>query len=123
MSGVSYFSQAGESQAGQEKVRKKIITSQEILVFCQKSGKIKSKYEVYMISQVKSKNDVCSQDMYGYGSLLVLTVKLLNNGHPFCRGLVTIVDECPLVQGCGKMLTNPSVWRGQGRLIYTKSIF
>ncbi len=25
-----------------------------------------------MMSQVKSKNDVCSQEMYGYGSLLVL---------------------------------------------------
>ncbi len=25
-----------------------------------------------MISQVKSKSDVCSQQMYGYGSLLVL---------------------------------------------------
>ncbi len=25
-----------------------------------------------MISQVKSKNDVCSQEMYGYGSILVL---------------------------------------------------
>ncbi len=25
-----------------------------------------------MISQVKSKNDVCSQEMYGYDSLLVL---------------------------------------------------
>ncbi len=25
-----------------------------------------------MISQVKSNNDVCSQEMYGYGSLLVL---------------------------------------------------
>ncbi len=24
-----------------------------------------------MMSQVKSKNDVCSQEMYGYGSLLV----------------------------------------------------
>ncbi len=35
-------------------------------------GKIKSKWKVCMMSQVKSKNDVCSQDMYGYGSLLVL---------------------------------------------------
>ncbi len=35
-----------------------------------KSGKIKSNWQVYMISQVKSKNDVCSQEMYGYGSLL-----------------------------------------------------
>ncbi len=25
-----------------------------------------------MISQIKSKNDVCSQEMYGYGSRLVL---------------------------------------------------
>ncbi len=30
------------------------------------------------------------------------TVKLLNNGQPFCRGLVAVVDECPLVRGCGK---------------------
>ncbi len=30
------------------------------------------------------------------------TVKLLNNGHPFCRGLVAVVDECPLIRGCGK---------------------
>ncbi len=29
-----------------------------------------------------------------------ITVKLLNNGHPFCRGLVAVVDECPLVRGC-----------------------
>ncbi len=50
------------------------------------------------------------------------TVKLLNNGHPFCRGLVAVVDECPLVSGCGKMSTNPCVWRGQGRLINTKSV-
>ncbi len=47
-------------------------------------------------------------------------MKLLNNGHPFCRGLVAIVDECPLVRGCGKMSTNPRVWRGQGCLINTK---
>ncbi len=51
-----------------------------------------------------------------------ITVKLLNNGHPFCRGLVTVVDECPLVRGCDKMSTNPRVWRGQGCLIYTKSV-
>ncbi len=50
------------------------------------------------------------------------TVKLLYNGHPFCRGLVAVVDECPLVSGCGKMSTNPSVWRGQGRLINTKLV-
>ncbi len=37
-----------------------------------KKGKIKSKCQVWMISQVKSKNDVCNQEMYGYGSLLVL---------------------------------------------------
>ncbi len=30
------------------------------------------------------------------------TVKLLNNGHPFCRGLVAVVDECLLIRGCGK---------------------
>ncbi len=53
---------------------------------------------------------------------LLYTVKLFNNGHPFCRGLVAIVDECPLLRDCGKMSTNPSVWRGQGRLIYTKSV-
>ncbi len=50
------------------------------------------------------------------------TRKLLNNGHPFCRGLGAVVDECPLVRGCGKTSTNPRVWRGQGRLIYTKSV-
>ncbi len=50
----------------------RVSMSQEILEFCQKSGKIKSKYQVCMLSQVKSKNDVCSQEMYGYGSLLVL---------------------------------------------------
>ncbi len=49
------------------------------------------------------------------------TVKLLNNGHPFCRGLVAVVEECPLVRICWKMSTNTRVWRGQGRLIYTKS--
>ncbi len=31
------------------------------------------------------------------------TVKLLNNGHPFCRGLVAVVDECQLLRGCGKL--------------------
>ncbi len=50
------------------------------------------------------------------------TVKLLNNGHPFCRCLVAVVEECPLVRGFGKMSTNPQVWRDQGRLIYTKSV-
>ncbi len=34
---------------------------------------------------------------------------------------MAFVDECPLVRGCGKMSTNPHVWRGQGRLINTKS--
>ncbi len=40
---------------------------------------------------------------------LANTVKLLNNGHPFCRGLVAVVDECLLIWGCGKMSTNPRV--------------
>ncbi len=43
----------------------------------------------------------------------VCTVKLLYNGHPFCRGLVAVVDECPLVRGCGKMSTNPRVERSR----------
>ncbi len=30
-------------------------------------------------------------------------MKPLNNGHPFGRGLVAVVDECPLFRGCGKM--------------------
>ncbi len=30
-----------------------------------------------MISQVKSKNDVCNQEMYGYGSLLVLITPVI----------------------------------------------
>ncbi len=54
--------------------------------------------------------------------MMLYTVKLLNNGHPFCRGLVAVVDECPLVRGCRKMSTNPRVWRGQGRLINTKLV-
>ncbi len=53
---------------------------------------------------------------------LSITLKLLNNGHPFCRGLVAVVDKCPLIRGCGKMSTNPWVWRGQSRLTYTKSV-
>ncbi len=40
--------------------------------FCPKSRKIKSKCQVCMISQVKSKSDACSQEMYGFSSLLVL---------------------------------------------------
>ncbi len=51
--------------------------SQEILELCQKSGKIKLKWQVCMISQVKSKNDVCNQEMYGYGSLLVLITPVI----------------------------------------------
>ncbi len=47
--------------------------------------------------------NVCTEDKG-------ITVKLLNNGHPFCRGLVAVVDECPLIRGCGKMTTNPRVW-------------
>ncbi len=47
---------------GHEKVRGK--------KFFKESGKIKSKWQICMITQVKSKNDVCSQEMYGYGSLL-----------------------------------------------------
>ncbi len=32
-----------------------------------------------MISQVNSKNDVCSQEMYGYGSLLVLITPFIED--------------------------------------------
>ncbi len=38
----------------------------------QKVSKKIIKMQVCMISQVKSKNDVCSQEMYGYGNFLVL---------------------------------------------------
>ncbi len=55
-------------------------------------------------------------------AILGYTVKLLTNGHPFCRGLVAVVDECSLLRGCRKMSTNPHVWRGQGHIIYTKSV-
>ncbi len=61
----------GSHQSGKKKslrVRKKSGN----FIVRKKSGKIKSKWQVCMISQVKSKNDVCSQEMYGYGSLLVL---------------------------------------------------
>ncbi len=30
-----------------------------------------------MISQVKSKNDICNQEMYGYGSFLVLITRFI----------------------------------------------
>ncbi len=40
----------------------------------------------------------------------LITVKLLNNIHHFCRGLVAVVNECPLIRGCEKMSTNPHVW-------------
>ncbi len=32
-----------------------------------------------MISEVKSKNDVCSQEMYGYGSRLVLITPFIED--------------------------------------------
>ncbi len=79
----------------QEKVREKyslrVRKSQEILDFCQKSGKSKEKLnqsasQVYMISQVKCKNDVCSQEMYGYGSLLVLITPLKRLSKLISRG-------------------------------------
>ncbi len=64
---------------GQEKVRKIFFNGQEKVRkfwnFVKSQGKvrkIKSKCQVCMISQVKSKNDVFSKTMYGYGSLLVL---------------------------------------------------
>ncbi len=48
--------------------------------------------------------------------LYFTTVKLLHNGHPFCRGLVTVVDKCLLGKGCGKMSTMcVERWRSQSR--------
>ncbi len=43
----------------------------EILKFCQTSGKKLIKVISQHDISSKSKNDVCSQEMYGYGSLLV----------------------------------------------------
>ncbi len=34
-----------------------------------------------MMSQVKSKHDVCSKEMYGYGSLLVLITPFIEYVH------------------------------------------
>ncbi len=34
-----------------------------------------------MISQVKSKNDLCSQEIYGYGSLLIFITPFIEYVH------------------------------------------
>ncbi len=82
--------------------------SHEILEFCQKSRKIKSKCQTCMISKVKYKNDVCSQEMYGYGSLLVLitpfieyvlkvTIKIIfHHSKTHCK----IYKQSILIDGC-----------------------
>ncbi len=77
---------------------------------------ISSMFNVRMHKQAAKVVNTLSGSYYSY------TVKLLNNGHAFCRGLVAVIDDCPLVRGCGKMSTNPHVWRVQDRLIYTKSV-
>ncbi len=85
-----------------------------------------AQYALSNIFQAFSKHlpDMCAHILKYLANFAVYgsTVKLLNNGHPFCRGLMAVVEECPLVRGFGKMSTNPCVWRGQGRLIYTKSV-
>ncbi len=58
---------SGRVPTGQEKVTIKSLRVRKF--HCE--SKVIKKWHVCMMPQVKSKNDICSQEMYGYGSLLV----------------------------------------------------